>query len=67
MALLGEASNVPPEGLAWILLTTLQVPVVAGSLIHALKISHEDLHGIPQLSIMFLGRWSNQALAELAR
>jgi hypothetical protein len=46
MTLTREVSNVFLEGIAQLLLATLQVPGVAGSHIRALEVTHEDLFEI---------------------
>jgi hypothetical protein len=43
MAFSGEAPNVIPQGIALLLLATLQIPGVAGLHICALKVAGEDL------------------------
>ena len=43
IALLGEASDVPTEGLTGFLTAVLKVPWVPRALVCALKVSHKDL------------------------
>ena len=43
IALLGEASDVPTEGLTGLLTAVLEVPWVPRVLVHALEVSHKDL------------------------
>ena len=43
VALLGEASDVPAEGLTSLRMAVLEVPWVPRALVHALEVSHKDL------------------------
>ena len=43
IALLGEAPDVPAEGLTGLLTTVLEVPWVPRALVCALEVSHKDL------------------------
>ena len=43
VALLGEASDVPTEGLTGLLMVVLEVPWVLRVLVCALEVSHKDL------------------------
>ena len=43
IALLGEAPDVPTEGLTGLLTAVLEVPWVPRTFVHALEVSHEDL------------------------
>jgi hypothetical protein len=67
MAHPGESPDVIPKGFTQLLPASPQVTWVAGSHIRALEVANEDLLTSSQLSSVFLGRWSGQALAELAR
>ena len=47
VALQGEASDVPTEGLTGLLMAVLEVPWVPRALVCALKVPHKDLLQVP--------------------
>jgi hypothetical protein len=60
-------SDVVLEGLALLLPATLEVPGVAGVHISAMEVAGKTSHRSSQRFMVFLGRWSSQALAESAK
>ena len=67
VALPGEASNVPIEGLTSLLTVVLEVPWVLRALVCALEVPTKISFRSAQLWIVLDGRCSNHALAESAK
>jgi hypothetical protein len=67
MPLPRKSSDVLPEGFDQLLLTALQIPGVVRSHVCALEVISEIYLRSSLLSIMFLDKWSSQALAMSAR